>query len=1469
MDPSLLYPDDQTPAPTVCQSGDSHIVSVLLSAHEPGTETESGLLDVTDESTLNASTDANSLKCLPHSCHGSQYFSVCLEPLLRNDTKEHRCLNSPEPESEASPLLPRDFLPVQSSSAESEVKQEPPPSFSHTKVVTSPESSKDVRPRSEALTKPPLTVPFSTSSFSFERTSYFRSLSAQSDSLDSDAMVGPMSDLYIFEGDTHGFILSQTVDPSEITPPEYLPLSQTEMEKADHDCSPNVLMCDSEGIVSQCHHGFSEEQAIENNLSEVSQHEELRPPAADAWEVELVSVSGVRSAKAEVADLSLHLQRSDSPVELWVDAHQDLTGEGEEDVEVLDKASHLMMQEHQVSDYSNDSKRIGCSIDDSKGWGPPIKRWSSVDSWATALSDWTEIVEDPSEDIAAAFAEIGAEIDALTQSLDKLNAHTESDTLQENLKTTEQEGAQENMGVQDPNLKTQSIPESSIHSDQSCLPLGLEARGPEHQDNSNSKIVESSCDPENTTEGERKLAELPFVGSPRVTVAFSEGYSTDMTEIALRTVNASCSGLDLSQSDGYLKTFEDDIFLSSEAHPIKLNITEDTDLIIHPELVFKKPCGDGLCQVTDECSLSQRGSVDEQEVTFEGNTCPTDPDIFNRLSPTNPGVDRQVYPYTDEWFNALPDLLGESQVELQLGSFGFTTHLAPHSSDSSFIGQTSSSSEADQTQIDCLGCDHVQCSTPCSSPDGVTDKPFEEGDEELILKKQNTIIPTEKPSPDGVQEPHTKNTKQSFLTVTEEITNLSRELVNFAFLPLDHFVISENNRVAYFTLDIDDPFIPRPATPTFKPTELEGLELKMPHKTHKNPAESKARSKKEKSGGHHHSGQAHKKQENTPHHVSTQQTCKQQESRPTTGESHIIENSEAGIEVKDAKIVIETSTGGAEKKPHGKKKKKHGQGATVKSEGEPSVDVGNGAKPKTTMGRVDMFEAKLGAKTGKAQRDGNQSVSAEKKSKQPEEKVPQEEQPLPHTDHKNFQTKNSHSSNDKVIKRRRMSGDKFGKIVSALESKLPKTVASVKPKEEESQGNVGVARKKPYSEVVKQKIPPPKEDPKVVQPIQAASVSGDPQSLCLWCQFAAVHSDYTVTWSREGTVLAESKRSAGDESRVTLNITNATHKDLGRFECRLSSSHGAVTLDYLLTYEVLSEIVIPASPKIISSPAVDVSSEEEDAHFSKLFFREDFLSEQYFGENHPISIITEKDHFGEGMHRRAFRTTLKAGQIPLLVPGHACVLKVHNSISYGTKNNDELVQKNFNLAVEECQVQNTAREYIKAYTSAAQSVDAFGDVPEIIPIYLVHRPSNDVPYATLEEELIGDFVKYSVKDGKEINLMRRDSEPGQKCCAFQHWVYQNTEGNLLVTDMQGVGMKLTDVGIATCKKGYKGFKGNCATSFIDQFKALHQCNKYCEILGLSSLQPKPKKASAAPKPKPQPSAAPKKKIFGPTVKGKS
>ena len=49
-------------------------------------------------------------------------------------------------------------------------------------------------------------------------------------------------------------------------------------------------------------------------------------------------------------------------------------------------------------------------------------------------------------------------------------------------------------------------------------------------------------------------------------------------------------------------------------------------------------------------------------------------------------------------------------------------------------------------------------------------------------------------------------------------------------------------------------------------------------------------------------------------------------------------------------------------------------------------------------------------------------------------------------------------------------------------------------------------------------------EPKMVKEIQAESVSGDPLSLCLWCQFSAVFADHTVTWSREGSTLSELKR---------------------------------------------------------------------------------------------------------------------------------------------------------------------------------------------------------------------------------------------------------------------------------------------------------------------------------------------------------
>ncbi|KAK7819080.1 hypothetical protein U0070_002392 [Myodes glareolus] len=359
--------------------------------------------------------------------------------------------------------------------------------------------------------------------------------------------------------------------------------------------------------------------------------------------------------------------------------------------------------------------------------------------------------------------------------------------------------------------------------------------------------------------------------------------------------------------------------------------------------------------------------------------------------------------------------------------------------------------------------------------------------------------------------------------------------------------------------------------------------------------------------------------------------------------------------------------------------------------------------------------------------------------------------------------------------------------------------------------------------------------PVLLKKIQAEMAPDHSGNVKLSCQFAEIHEDSTICWTKDSQSIAQVKRSAGDNSSVSLAIVQAGQKDQGLYYCCLKNSYGKVTAEFNLTAEVLKQL----------SNRTEYRGCEE-IEFSQLIFKEDVFNDSYFGDHMRGQISTEQLHFGEGVHRKAFRSTVMQGLMPVFQPGHACVLKVHNAVAHGTRNNDELVQRNYKLAAQECYVQNTARYYAKIYAAEAQPLEGFGEVPEIIPIFLIHRPENNIPYATVEEELIGEFVKYSIRDGKEINFLRRDSEAGQKCCTFQHWVYQKTSGCLLVTDMQGVGMKLTDVGIATLAKGYKGFKGNCSMTFIDQFKALHQCNKYCKMLGLKSLQSnsqKPKKAS--------------------------
>ncbi|CAL8317668.1 unnamed protein product [Lota lota] len=1377
--------------------------------------------------------------------------------------------------------------------------------------------------------------------------------------------------LFIFESETQ----------------EFLDLSSQSNPALDHQMSsdrpsalPRILFSNTlipsehilQGAMTESHNRLFTKVDLDSDSEPCTQHIGLEPPtgAGNAWKY-----STPAGEKGSTSHVNSQAVQSDNPIDLWMDACQYLSGEdkgagkpygegitvdrclseGEFCADITAWSWPCPSADREMpgnpSVEQGDAISRASSGDVGGVWGPPhFERWSSVDSWETALSDWAAIVASPPGEITAAFTEIGAEIDALTQALARdSEARNAMASLVKTPGHVSMQGdplnrGREDTGVSDFHPQTRmltAVPDQSLESQPSsdlCVsPVGSNSAVTSPDTPTDPTVIKDLLEvkPEGSTatprEENRHTGEIKCILDQdsvypvdtrssstvsSVTLTSLGECSTDIRRAAPIPAVLEDSDLDLVQFQGYVGPKDRDGDTSNEEDVVLLHIEEDVDEDLErestlSELNFGGPHGGAVCEVTEEDNVPRQDSSVEDGESRHCEPALTDSHPTGGESETvasdaageelyhfndAPRAPRHV-PSGDAKDQASRDTSLHQNVLSSESPLSAMPAAPPLAIGGSLLCVTVSGLEGDQdcTHVEVFddnqepSCPHTKTCVPLPALEASGRSPLqgcprnktestdgtEHSNSEEEIKAELPLCLDEDVLNRGLCHVGDRcATDRNKLNIAQDIDALRRDLAHLVSVPGDHFLRSERSRLAYFTLDLVDPFFPRATKDTApqglrngdRPGAVREKDLTMPHKTHRSTLDFKTRPKKERCAtGLHPAATPCKRQENLPANAPVQQPTKAHDHHPNgdslTGQEGKEDGTVAagnGPAVSDAPVA----------KSFCKKKKKHAtQNATVaKSEPEPlspSAREEKGAKQKGMEGRISVFEAKFGPKIGttkdkaaviSGKLDVVQADGLQKTSQHPEANVLPVKEPQSRGAHVKLQaTPQTNQSSDDAAKRRRLSEQKFGKTVSALESKLNKAEVATAPKREEAKAGVETTRRKAYSDVVKQTTP--REEPRVVVVIQAEPVRGDPLSLCLWCQFSGVLTDHTVTWSREGSTLSELKRGGGDESRVSVTICKASHQDLGKYQCVLTSLHGSLSLDYLLTYE--------ASP-------VDIVGKEEIIRCSRLLFREDFLSQQYFGENQAASIVTEAVHFGEGMHRRAFRTKLQAGLVPQLGPGNICVLKVHTSISHGTKDSDELVQKNFSLAVEECQVQNTAREYIKAYTTVAQSAEAFGEVPEIIPVYLVHRPANDVPYATLEEELIGDFVKYSVRDGKEINLKRSESEAGQKCCAFQHWVFDQTDGNLLVTDMQGVGMRLTDVGIATCKKGYKGFRGNCATSFIDQFKALHMCNKYCEILGLASLQPKPKKTFSAPKPKALPSSAvPKKKMFGPTVKGKS
>ncbi|KAM3827881.1 alpha-protein kinase 3 isoform 2-T2 [Vipera latastei] len=418
----------------------------------------------------------------------------------------------------------------------------------------------------------------------------------------------------------------------------------------------------------------------------------------------------------------------------------------------------------------------------------------------------------------------------------------------------------------------------------------------------------------------------------------------------------------------------------------------------------------------------------------------------------------------------------------------------------------------------------------------------------------------------------------------------------------------------------------------------------------------------------------------------------------------------------------------------------------------------------------------------------------------------------------------------------------FARKMATLEvPKMYQEVAEGSKKEDDGCPSVPESVEESKSEVGEsRKTNDPFKAPQVVRKIRAEQFSDASGNLKLWCQFFNILSDSKLIWYKDEVPVADVKRSSGDEGQAALAIVQMSLKDCGVYQCTIQNEYGTDSTDFLLSPEVLSGFItkeeIEAGEEIEMTPMV----------FAKGLADSGFWGDKLFGR-----IMVEDLEVGQGFLRKACRARAIYGLEPVFESGHTGIIKVYNLIAFGGRSENTLVERNYDITIQECKIQNSSREYCKIFAAEARAIMDFGSIPEIIPLYLIYRPANNIPYATMEEDLPGSFQCYCGREGDGNRLASPNpSEIGQKCSAFQHWLYQWTNGNILVTDLEGVGWKVTNVKMATKIKGYQGLKESCCPNLLNHFVTSHQCNRYCELLALKSLevpQPPPRsKGSRSP-----------------------
>uniref|UniRef100_A0A8C7RMP1 non-specific serine/threonine protein kinase n=1 Tax=Oncorhynchus mykiss TaxID=8022 RepID=A0A8C7RMP1_ONCMY len=160
------------------------------------------------------------------------------------------------------------------------------------------------------------------------------------------------------------------------------------------------------------------------------------------------------------------------------------------------------------------------------------------------------------------------------------------------------------------------------------------------------------------------------------------------------------------------------------------------------------------------------------------------------------------------------------------------------------------------------------------------------------------------------------------------------------------------------------------------------------------------------------------------------------------------------------------------------------------------------------------------------------------------------------------------------------------------------------------------------------------------------------------------------------------------------------------------------------------------------------------------------------------------------------------------------------------------------LCLREIQQQRAAQKLMHVFNQVKP--ENMPHSPRFLDMSLLHWHS-DGQWLTIERNMTGDFRKYNNNTGEEI----------APCCgmeetllAFSHWTYQYSCRELLVLDLQGVGLELTDPSVIRAEDTRYSDDmvfgpSNLGDAAIHSFVIKHTCNSCCENLGLSGERKEP------------------------------